>query len=112
MHRIKWKYNFITKENKKANVSSNDGKKHNKSFGKYYGFGLTNKYNSSENGLTFGHFKRKVDKFDIENISIESKLRLVFNSLASNLNTTLPGSINADNNTINTLISIGQKMEK
>ena len=37
----------LLKKTKKANVSSNDGKKHNKSFGKYCGFGLANKYNYS-----------------------------------------------------------------
>ena len=43
---------------KHANVISEQGKKHNKSYGKYFDFGIVNKYRIQD-GLSFGKFQGK-----------------------------------------------------
>ena len=109
-HKILTKSTIATlREHKHPNIRSTNGKKHNMSYGRYYGFGLTNKYTRSENGITFGHFSRRGDSLKQESNNLESKIRLIFNTLASTLNSTLPGSINAGNNAIKSLIDIGRK---
>ena len=96
------------KKMKEPNVHSIKGTKHNLSYGKYYGYGLTNKYKPLPSGLTFGCFKRKNDK-DIEtNAYIEQKIRFLFNNSSMNINSSLPGTLNAGNNSINSLIAIGR----
>ena len=100
------------KDHKEPNIRSTNGKKHNMSYGQYYGFGLTNKYIRSDNGLTFGHFRRNWDTSSQENNNLESKVRIIFNSLAATLNSILPGSINAGNNAIKSLIDIGRNKSK
>ena len=96
------------KKMKNPNVRSSDGKKHNRSFGKYYGFGLSNKYNCSDNGLTFGRFKRKTDRDNENMFHLEANMRRIFNNLASMLNETLPRSLTAGNSSIQSLIQFGR----
>ena len=94
------------KKNKSPNVQSNHGKKHNKSFGTYFGFGLINKYRIKD-GLSFGEFDNSKKTTEKELCHLEDSLRKIFNKLSERLNNCFPGLVNNGNNLISSVIDYG-----
>ena len=92
---------------KHANVTSGQGKKHNRSFGSYYGFGIINKYKVCD-GMSFGQFERKkINNMELEN-QICSNLNSQFTIIMERMNNAIPGIIQAGNDQISSLIDFGR----
>ena len=105
-------HEFIKSTNKikHPNMLSNHGTKHNKSYGKYYGFGLINKYKTSKDGISFGTFQSLKIKNEDHVNQIESYFRSIFNFTASSLNNFLPKILIAGNHLMKELCSAGRKI--
>ena len=91
---------------KKPNLNSSNGKKHNNTYGKYYGFGLINKYNIQD-GLSFGEF----DLWQTQSNEHKNKLKKLvcnmFNNVSSVMNLKLPALLRTGNDFINSMIAFG-----
>ena len=82
---------------KHANVTSGQGKKHNKSYGKYFGFEIINKFRIQD-GLSFGTFQgKKINNIHLEE-DICSKPHSQFMIILNCLNKVILGIIQAGNN--------------
>ena len=99
----------LIKKHYAVNISSNNGKKHHGSFGKYYGIGLINKY-KIDKGLSFGKFKEKTIK-KCDDIIVINQLKVLisneYNVFIAKLNRALPGIVDAGNTLIHSLIKGG-----
>ena len=93
---------------RKPNVESNNGDKHNQSYGKYYGFGIINKY-KIEHGLSFSQFANyKSEDAQIKSQLIDN-LREQFLIVIQRLNSVLKGHIvQSGNDQMNSLINFGR----
>ena len=89
------------------NVNSTDGSKHNKSYGKYYGFGIINKY-KLDMGISFGQFESNKSIDDGLKDQISSIIKDQFMFFVSRLHSTLKGSFEAGNDQIKSLIDYGR----
>ena len=96
--------NFI-QQSRRPNMSSNNGEKHNSSYGKYYGFGIINKYRIV-NGISFGRFegKKKNNKY-IER-QIINNLIDQFSMIINKLEIIFKDVVEIGNNQINSLIHL------
>ena len=92
---------------KNPNMSSSNGHKHNRSFGQYYGFGITNKY-SIQSGLSFGNFRSiKKEDFQLEE-TIRNKLKFQFYHMMNRIDFVLPNLVAYGNQQIKDLIDFGR----
>ena len=95
------------KEIRNPNMKSTDGKKHNRSFGEYYGFGIINKY-KIDVGLSFGLFESKKKENEIINKSVSNMMREQFLFLIDRLNKILKHSFESGNQQIDSIVNYGR----
>ena len=93
------------------NVTSTDNQKHIQSYGKYYGFGIINKYRI-DHGISFGKFEGyKLQEENENNVLIKENIKSQFTFMKKRLNSVFKGNINcADcgNEQISLLIHFGR----
>ena len=109
------KYALFSKETtdlltttRNPNMESNNGDKHNASYGKYYGFGIINHYEIKQ-GISFGQFRRLKDNNKDKQLQIINDITEHFSSIAKRLDCTVKGCVEAGNNQISSLINYGRQ---
>ena len=95
------------KEIRHPNVKSNDGKKHNKSYGKYFGFGIINKY-KIDLGISFGEFESQKCNNDYVKNQISDMMQEQFSFFITRLNSIVKHSFESGNEQIDSLINYGR----
>ena len=97
----------LIQKTRSPNVESNKGDKHNNSYGKYYGFGIINKY-KFQDGISFGKFENyKKEHVDTEKQIIEN-LKIQFSKISDRLQLALRDGLKVGNDQINSLIHFGK----
>ena len=91
---------------KEPNLNSSNGSKHNNTYGKYYGFGLINKY-KNQDGLSFGEFQRWKTQSEDNKYKLKKLVCHIFNNISGIMNTKLEGLIQSGNVLINSMIAFG-----
>ena len=96
---------------KEPNLNSSNGKKHNGTFGKYYGFGIINKYHNKD-GISFGGFQKWKTDNEEKRKKLQNLIYPIFKKTSSVLNTKLPSILKKGNLFIKSLINFGRKNSK
>ena len=106
------KFNLDDLENihklRNPNITSSNGKKHHKSYGKFFGFGIINKY-KIDLGVSFGEFESfKPVKDNINPELITNTLKSQFNFFIDRINSVVMGCVEGGNDQINSIIHFGR----